>query len=36
MVVVLNLPLAKISKNRYLESKMWSNMAQIWIRGELL
>jgi len=36
MVFVLNLPLAKSSKNRDLESKEWSNMAQIWIRGELL
>jgi hypothetical protein len=36
MVIDLNLPLAKILKNRVLESKEWTNMAQIWISGDLL
>jgi hypothetical protein len=36
MVINLNLPFAKILKNRALERKEWSNMAQIWIRRELL
>jgi len=36
MVINLILPLIKILKNRDLESEEWSNLAQIWFRGELL
>jgi hypothetical protein len=36
MVIDVNLPLAKILKKRAVESREWSNMAPIWIRGELL